>query len=173
MFICSRCIRCQNTFPGTTALPSPRPCSRCRRPSCRSRTGSRSLRRSCLPRRRGHLLLGRKAACPDAPLVAVVITLERKAFAEGGILIICACFSVNLDEGSFELLELCSRAMDEILTADRKVTGWWLLRSPGSFRGQAACVNNGGSLSDCHFTSVTGCVRPALWLSSGMDAEQE
>ncbi|MBR3430606.1 MAG: hypothetical protein IKG87_10945 [Clostridia bacterium] len=64
-------------------------------------------------------------------------------------------------------------AMDEILTADRKITGWWLLRSPGSFRGQAACVNNGGSLSDCHFTSVTGCVRPALWLSSGMDAGQE
>lgn len=54
----------------------------------------------------------------------------------------------------------------EIRTSDGKLTGWWLLRSPGPNEKLGSCVNNGGSLSDCAFTLASGCIRPAMWVDA-------
>lgn len=51
-----------------------------------------------------------------------------------------------------------------IRTAKGKITGWWLLRSPGKDEEHNACVNNGGGLSDCRFTLASGCIRPVIWV---------
>jgi hypothetical protein len=42
--------------------------------------------------------------------------------------------------------------------------GWWWLRSPGGSQRSAASVGCGGSLYDISVYSVSGCVRPALWI---------
>ena len=60
----------------------------------------------------------------------------------------------------------------EILTSEGRITGWWLLRSPGKTDGSAACVNNGGSLSDCSYSLASGCIRPVLWLDAGILSEE-
>ena len=44
---------------------------------------------------------------------------------------------------------------------------WWWLRSPGEYSDDATCVNSTGYIAydDAHVSSVTGTVRPAMWLS--------
>ena len=54
-------------------------------------------------------------------------------------------------------------------TADGTATGWWWLRSPGYNQYYAAYVNIGGSLNYYNVFSVSGCVRPALWINLESD----
>ncbi len=54
----------------------------------------------------------------------------------------------------------------EYSTADGS-TGWWWLRSPGSFQNHAAIVNVDGSLFTCNIDHDEGLVRPALLLNLG------
>ncbi len=54
-------------------------------------------------------------------------------------------------------------------TADGTAAGWWWLRSPGSFRKDAARVYPDGSLDRNYVYDDSGCVRPALWLDLESD----
>ena len=50
-------------------------------------------------------------------------------------------------------------------TAEGESAGWWWLRSPGYYQGDAADVNNDGSLNFNSVNRASGCVRPALWVN--------
>lgn len=52
-------------------------------------------------------------------------------------------------------------------TADSTDAGWWCLRSPGNYQDRAAGVDTVGSLGNSSVSSVSGSVRPALWVNIG------
>ena len=53
--------------------------------------------------------------------------------------------------------------------AEGKASGWWWLRSPGSYQNNAAVVNIGGSLVSSNVSEHDGCIRPALWINLESD----
>ena len=54
---------------------------------------------------------------------------------------------------------------DSNKTEDGTASGWWWLRSPGSYQDYAAFVDSDGSLDGCNVDYVYEVVRPAFWLN--------
>jgi hypothetical protein len=83
---------------------------------------------------------------------------EAKECFENGMDIRAAPTTYAVKKGSYE--------DDEYKTTDSETTGWWWLRSSGSYSNYAELVNPDGDVSvfgrDVNLYSVS--VRPALWL---------
>jgi len=54
-------------------------------------------------------------------------------------------------------------------TAEKELSGWWWLRSPGTVQSYAARVCNDGSLGLDYVSNTVSCVRPALWINLEAD----